>query len=291
MDRGAVTQPPVSFAVLGLGRLGSCLARALIAANLPLKVVASARREVAEAQATQLGTNVRAVLPAELGQHAAVIFVTVPDAQVEAATSGLPLSAAHALVHTSGSLGLDVLAAVSGRGVRVGLMHPLQAFAAAAGPDRFHGIHMGVEANDPVLERQLEWVASALGGQAFSLRGVDRAAYHAAAVFVSNYVVALHTAAAQIWAQAGLPPESARAALAPLTTGAASAIAQHPLPAALTGPLVRGDHATIARHLQALKGDPALDSLYRALAEQLLTLSLGHSAAQRAALTKILREP
>ena len=82
---------------------------------------------------------------------------------------------------------------------------------------------------------------TALGASPLDLSGVDRARYHAAAVLASNYVIALHEAAARAFELAGLPRKAARGALAPLTLGAANALAGLPLEQALTGPLARGD--------------------------------------------------
>jgi predicted short-subunit dehydrogenase-like oxidoreductase (DUF2520 family) len=285
-----VTQPILRCGVLGLGRLGTCLVRALRAASWPVTAIASARSESARELASELGRDVLPVSGAELGQHAELIFLAVPDARVSEVSEGLPLSAAHALVHTSGVLGLDVLANARTRGARIGVMHPLQAFASGADPTRFKGIHVGIEASDAALVRTLEAIAGALGASTFSLQGIDRAGYHAAAVFASNYVVALHAAATRIWQRAGLPEERARAALAPLTQGAAHAIAQHDLADALTGPLVRGDAATLTRHLQAIASDVPLASLYRALGRELLRLPLALDDAARARLLAALAE-
>lgn len=259
--------------VLGLGRLGSCLARALHAAQLTPVALASRRRSVAEQLASELpGAQVMDV--DALAQATDVLFIAVPDASLRSVCEGMPLTAANALVHLSGVHALDVLSAAADRGAQVGALHPLQAFPQHAGVERFRGIHAGVEASCASLRAQLEQTARALGAVPFSLQGVDRAAYHAAAVFASNYVVALHAAAAEVWRRAGLAPETARSALAPLTLGAAQAISERELPLALTGPLARGDVASVSRHLDALQDDPARAALYRALARELLLLPL-----------------
>jgi predicted short-subunit dehydrogenase-like oxidoreductase (DUF2520 family) len=83
-------------------------------------------------------------------------------------------------------------------------------------------------------------------------------------------------AAARTWAAAGLPEATAREALAPLLLGAARSIAGRELPDALTGPVARGDVATVERHLAALADEPDLLELYRRLAAELLRLPLGH---------------
>jgi predicted short-subunit dehydrogenase-like oxidoreductase (DUF2520 family) len=274
--------------VLGLGRLGACLARSLAAAGVKQISVASRERAAAERFASEIG--VHAVDAPEIAGSSSLVFLAVPDAQVRSVCEALPLTAAHSLVHLSGVLGLDCLEAAAERGAKIGALHPLQAFPLHAGSDRFRGIYTGIEASDAVLVTELEAIARGLGATPFSLAGVERAAYHAAAVIASNYVVALHAAAGEVWQLAGLPLATARAALAPLTLGAAQAIAERELPAALTGPVARGDVASVASHLQALHGDHVHAALYRALARELLRLPLGLSAEAHSALAALLNE-
>lgn len=275
--------------VLGLGRLGECLARSLAAAGVKQIAVASRVRADAARVAADIGAH--PVDASAIAGAADLLFVAVPDAQVRIACAGLPLTAAHSVVHLSGALGLEALQPAAARGAKTGAWHPLQAFPRAAGSDRFCGISIGIEASDPGLATALEGIARVLGAAPFSLAGVDRAAYHAAAVFASNYVVALHVAAAEVWQRAGLPLATARGALAPLTLGAAQAIAGHELPQALTGPIARGDAGSVASHLQALQEHPIHARLYRALGRELLRLPLALPAELRAALDALLNEP
>ena len=137
----------------------------------------------------------------------------------------------------------------------------------------------------------LAGIATDLGARTVPLAGVDRALYHAAAVLIANDAVALAAAATRAWTLAGLPQDAAREALAPLLLGAASSIAALPLAEALTGPLARGDIATVERHLDALARDPTLAALYRALAAELLRLPLAHSEATAARLRALLDTP
>jgi predicted short-subunit dehydrogenase-like oxidoreductase (DUF2520 family) len=279
------------IAVLGLGRLGSCLARALAAAGVTQIAIATRERAAAEQIASNLGAGVHAVDASEIADRAELVFLAVPDAAVRDTCDALPLTATHAVVHLSGVLGLDSLEPAAVRGASIGALHPLQAFPACSSADRFRGVYTGIEASDPALTAQLEAIARVLGATPFSLAGVDRAAYHAAAVLTSNYVVALHAAAAEVWRVAGLPPSAARAALAPLTLGAAQAIAERELPQALTGPIARGDVRSVASHLQVLQADPERAALYRALARELLRLPLGLSAETQQALAALVDEP
>jgi predicted short-subunit dehydrogenase-like oxidoreductase (DUF2520 family) len=96
-------------------------------------------------------------------------------------------------------------------------------------------------------------------------------AYHAAAVLASNYVVALLAAAERLLADAGVPGEGGRAALAALAAGAVANVAERGPVAALTGPIARGDADTVRRHLARLS--PEDRSLYCVLARETVELA------------------
>ncbi|HEX7479639.1 MAG TPA: DUF2520 domain-containing protein [Polyangiales bacterium] len=272
-----------SVGIVGTGRLGSALARALLAAGYELAVVASFGGQSAGRLARSLGASVRALPVAEVPAQASLIFLAVPDGRIESVCEALPVHAGHAVVHTSGAQGLAPLASARAAGAQVGAFHPLQSFSESAGPGAFGSISIGVEA-EGALAAALQRCCERLGARALWLQGVDRARYHAAAVFASNYVVALQLAAAQAWELAGLPRAQAEVALAPLTLAAAQNLLDAEPARALTGPVARGDVQTVERHLAALADNPELLLLYRALGAQLLQLPLALTPETRARL-------
>jgi len=124
-----------------------------------------------------------------------------------------------------------------------------------------------------------------------NIRGQARPLYHAAAVMASNHLVALIDAAQGLLSEAaGVDRETALRALAPLVRSSVSNVLNHGPGAALTGPVERGDGATVAAHLQALAATPVAD-LYRAAGLHTLDLArrkgLDAGAAQR--IEKVLR--
>ncbi len=256
--------------IIGAGRLGTTLAAALANAGYRVDVAKSTRQIAGVARSCDL------------------VFLTVPDGAIAAVCESIPWEPRHRVVHCSGALGLDVLSAAAAAGASTGCFHPLQTFPAGEPePGRFEGISAGVEAAEP-LGSLLEQMAIALGGSPFRLEGVDRAMYHAAAVVASNLVVALASAATRLWALAGLPQETGREALSPLVLAAAHNISTLDLAAALTGPIARGDAATVERHLMALRADPGLAEIYRLLSAELLRLPLGHAPVVAARLRELL---
>ncbi len=189
-------------------------------------------------------------------------------------------------VHCSGALGLDALAPLSDH--PVGSFHPLQSFPAPRPPSAFQGITVAVDASTTALERRLGQLASDIGARPRHVGDNDRVLYHAAAVFASNYVVAVVAEAVKVLSAAGWAQEDAVHALIPLINGVVDNIARTGPTAALTGPIRRGDVDTVMRHLQALKrlrGEPPIEAVYRMLGQVALELAkeagLDHAAAGR----------
>ncbi len=269
-----------SIGIIGAGRVGGALADALLKSGRPLDAVASRTIEGAEALGSHL-PFVAATPIEDLVASNDLVFLAVPDDEIETLAGELAWRPEQAVVHLSGGRGLEVLAAVTAAGGIAGCLHPLQTFPSGEEPaqarTRFEGVACGVEAPEP-LGALLEAIVDDLGARSFRLEGVDRAAYHAAAVLVSNDVVATMAAATRAWMLAGLPADGARAALSPLLLASATAIAERPLAEALTGPVARGDVETVRQHLESLVAEPELRALYQQLASVLLRLDLGHAS-------------
>ena len=181
----------------------------------------------------------------------------------------------HAL-HTSGLHPAAALAPLRAAASGIAGCHPLVAIAAPSA-GRFRGITFGVE-GDPASVAFAGEIAAAAGGTTMAIRPGQKAVYHLAAVFGSNFLVACLAVAVRLLgrsreAEAGdvhpfEDPDDLLEALIPLATSAVGNVAQAGLARGLTGPIARGDVGTVRRHLEAL--DPAARDLYRALAAELL---------------------
>jgi predicted short-subunit dehydrogenase-like oxidoreductase (DUF2520 family) len=281
--------PPQSQRIgfIGAGRLAASLAVGLQSVGYCVAAVSSAHEDSATRLASSLASPASVRSPQDVASSCDLVFLTVPDAEIEALAASLEWHRGQAVVHCSGALGLEALAPAAARGAATGCLHPLQSFPSRDGdPARFRGVTCGIEAAG-ALSEALAAMVTDLGASAVRLEGVDRAQYHTAAVFASNYVVSLMAAAGEVWAAAGLPPESARPALVPLLLGASQNVARHELRDAHTGPVARGDVATVERHLAALE-DPAVRELYCRLGAELLRLGLPHSPEVAARLRALL---
>ncbi len=163
--------------------------------------------------------------------------------------------------------------------LRTGVFHPLQTFR--RGPEAVQnvaGTYFGIDADAP-LRDQLMQLARDLRGHPFDLSGIDLALYHAAAVFAANYPTTLLAEAIALAVEAGLDADTARQGMTTLLAGAVNNLRNLAPADAITGPASRGDQGTIERHLEALKGDPELQRLYRLLADRTKLLTLNKEAA------------
>jgi predicted short-subunit dehydrogenase-like oxidoreductase (DUF2520 family) len=174
------------------------------------------------------------------------------------------------VVHLSGALGLDALAALSDHAR--GSFHPLQSFPMPREPGAFRGITIGVDATTTALLRRLRALARALGAKPKQVSDADRAVYHAAAVFASNFVDVVVAEAVRMLAGIGWSEDESLAALLPLVEGAVSNLRLRGPVKALTGPIRRGDAETVTRHLRVVDRP----DLYRMLA--LVALEMAQQA-------------
>jgi predicted short-subunit dehydrogenase-like oxidoreductase (DUF2520 family) len=156
------------------------------------------------------------------------------------------------------------LTAAAEQGAGTFSLHPLQTFPDGATP--VEGTPAAIAGSSAEALAFARALAEALGMRPFDVPEERRAAYHAAAAIASNLLVALEESAAELLGRAGI--ENARELLAPLVLRTAANWAERG-PAALTGPIVRGDRATVEGHRAALaERAPELLPLYDALAER-----------------------
>jgi predicted short-subunit dehydrogenase-like oxidoreductase (DUF2520 family) len=195
------------------------------------------------------------------------------------------------VTHVSGATGLDVLSPLRERGARRLATHPLQTFPDVDGAVRaLPGCRIAITADDDDGFVFGERLATELGAIPFRLRDDLRPLYHAAAVFASNYLVATTAVAERLFATSGVPDPAD--AMRPLQMATLDNIARLGTGAALTGPAVRGDTATITRNLEALaEHAPDTVAVYVAMCRVALDLAVGAgrlSEAGRAAVVVVL---
>jgi predicted short-subunit dehydrogenase-like oxidoreductase (DUF2520 family) len=181
-----------------------------------------------------------------------LVLLCVPDraiAEVAAATTQGPWVA-----HVSGATPLAAL----DPHMRRFSVHPLQTFTRARGAEQLDGAFAAVSAETDEAHEVALWLARTLGLEPFTLADSKRVAYHAGAAIASSYLVTLRRAAGALLQAAGAPPE----ALDPLMRRTIENDFE------LTGPIARGDWATVDAHVAAIHAErPELEAMYVTLAE------------------------
>ncbi len=251
-DRDRNPRAPTALTIVGPGRVGRAIAAAATVAGIDAALIG---RDGEGGGAPQ----------------AEAALLCVPDSEIEVACCSYTrhLGATRFVGHTSGATGLGALRAATSAGASAFSLHPLQTIRGEAAD--LAGAFCAVSGSDPDALVVAESLARALGMSPFEVLEEKRAAYHAAAAIASNFLVTLEESAAELLEGCGIP--DARELLAPLVLRSAANWTEHGS-SALTGPIARGDEATVARHLEALaETDPQLLDLYRALAERTVELA------------------
>ncbi len=226
--------------------------------------------------------------------RATVVLVAVQDRELDAALAALapaPLAPGAVVLQASGSAEPAAAAVLRAAGVPGGTFHPLVPLAdPRQAPALLRGAWVGV-AGDPPALAAARALAERLGAHTLDIPAGERARYHAAAVFASNFPVVLAAVAERLLSAAGVAPHEAGPAVRHLLSAAAANLARgDDAAAALTGPVARGDAATIVAHLRALAADPEALELYRALAHATLGVAQasGGSAESLTAVADVL---
>jgi predicted short-subunit dehydrogenase-like oxidoreductase (DUF2520 family) len=237
----------IALAVIGAGRAGGSIAAAARAAGIEVR--AAGRGDALEAC-----------------RHSEAALLCVPDAAIGAAAAAIAgvVPPLRFVGHVSGAAGLDSLAVASGAGAETFSLHPLQTLPDARSD--LTGAACAIGGSSDGATAFAESLAEALGMRPFALDEEARAAYHAAAAIASNFLVVLEESASELLDR--LEIDDGRALLAPLVLRTAANWADRG-PGALTGPIARGDEATVERHRAALgEHAPDLLPLYDELAER-----------------------
>lgn len=273
-----MTTPTPRTFIVGAGPVATALAGALRLGGVPVLGLWARNPASARTAGTVAGVASFSAAPPDLLLESDAIIVAVRDdaiAEVASTLVGTGLvGARHVLLHCSGAVAAsDVFAGVRGALAGVATMHPLRALNDGRSAMRaIAGTVFGIEGDAAGLACARALV-QAMAGRPLALEGEQMAAYHAAAAMASNFVVALLDGASSLLASAGVSAEDAAAALVPLARGAIDNVADRGTAAGLTGPIRRGDRATVERHLGALAPSPELAALYRALGLQTVALA------------------
>jgi len=205
----------------------------------------------------------------------AVIILAVPDDAIRPLAGVLAdagtIGSQQVVLHLSGVHGQEALGPLVGSRAALGSLHPLQTISdPERAAERLKGAWAAVEGMPRAVEAA-ERLAQDVGLRPFRIASQAKPMYHAGAVFASNYFVVVEAVAQRLLRHAGLTDAEAWQALRPLVEGTLENLARLGPLGALTGPVARGDEATVRRHVEALTQDDA--ALYRVLGRAALELA------------------
>jgi predicted short-subunit dehydrogenase-like oxidoreductase (DUF2520 family) len=243
----------LNIGFVGAGTTGTALAARLDQQGFVIKAVCSRTLSSAERLAKRVENCLVFETAQEVADNVQLVFVTTPDDAISSIASSVKWRRNQYAVHCSGAHSTDILEPAKTYGASTGGFHPLQTFADVEQAfNNLPGSTFAIEA-EGTLQTILKEVAISLKGEIVLLKAEDKAVYHAAAVFASNYLVTLVKMATDLWSDFGVSRQQSIKALLPLMRGTLQNIQNVGLPDCLTGPIARGDFGTINKHLDTLK--------------------------------------
>jgi len=259
-------KPLINF--IGAGNLGKTIARLIVnhdlgtiqgIANRTLKSSVEASKFISEGTPYTIGS----LPPAD------ITFVTTPDDDIQKCCEDLVLNSQlkkeSIILHCSGSLSSQILTSAKKYNCHVASVHPMKSFAnPTLNVSQYTGTYCAIE-GDPEATLILHNFFRDIGSITYDIDGSKKGSYHAAGVFASNYIVALCHEAISCLEDATVNDEVAAKVILNLMRGTLDNLEANRSPIkSLTGPIKRGDAATIQKHLNSLH-NPRVLSLYKQL--------------------------
>jgi len=292
----------LSISIVGAGRLGAALAERLDQAGYSISQIIARTSQPSMANAGALAEKLHAqtasIHEEQINEEqikeeqikADVVWFCVPDEQVSrAATAFRPGQWKGKIAfHSSGVLTSEALQRLRKQGARIASVHPLMTFVHGSVP-QLAGVPFAIE-GDRAAVRVAKQIVNKLKGHAIHLRTQDKVAYHAFATMVCPLLVSLLAAAEKTAALAGMSAAEARRRMMPILRQTLANYENLGPAGAFSGPIVRGDTATIRQHLKPLAAIPPARNAYAALANDALEyLPSRNNAEIRAALREFIQ--
>jgi len=266
------TSKQLTASIVGTGNLGTALALTLPLAGYKVKFVA-VRRKSGNRRASSLARKVKAQL-VELGKHILdtdIVWLTVPDDSIAAVARTLAEAQrwkGTIVFHSSGAISSDELAPLREKGARVASVHPMMTFVRGVVPE-MRGVAFAVE-GDRLATGVARDIVQWLGGEMLTIRRQNKVLYHAFGSFASPLVISLMASLEQVGEAAGVRKRHIKRVMVPLLLQTLRNYLYGDAASAFSGPLARGDIATVRKHLEALKVVPESREVYVALTRSAL---------------------
>jgi len=267
----ASRRPTIS--IVGPGNLGTALAVTLSAAGYKVESIAMRRgsRGASRARALTRRLGARLFIVGSETITGDIVWITVADDAIADVARIIAKSGdwkGKIVFHSSGALTSDELAPLRAKGARVASVHPMMTFVRGKTPD-MSDVAFAIE-GDASAARVANSIVAKIGGKGFAIRKKNKALYHVFGSFASPLLIALLAAMEDVALAAGIEKKDIRSDALPLLRRIWGNYLVHGAGVAFTGPLMRGDAATVEKHLAALRKLKPHSHVYTALATSAL---------------------
>ena len=262
-----------TITLIGAGNLAQALGPALNAAGYKIDFVAARETASSRRRAAMLARLLEARTQSlkDAGPSSDIIWIChTDDALTETAKllARKPGWAGKIVLHSSGALSSDVLAALKRKGASTASLHPMMTFVSGATP-RMEEVPFAVEGDRRAVLVARKIVRD-MGAESFAIQKAAKPLYHALGSFSSPLIVAALVTAERVGRGAGLTASQTRRVMAPILRQTMKNYIERGAAAAFSGPIKRGDINTVVRHLKELQRVPEAIEVYRALVKSAL---------------------
>jgi predicted short-subunit dehydrogenase-like oxidoreductase (DUF2520 family) len=269
----------MNVGVIGAGRLGSAFAMTLSKAGFCIGGIYSKSEESSTLLCNKLGIERENTIEAAV-QNSDIILLAVPDNRIGDIASEIASCIDKQylnnkiFLHLSGAMTSEVLQSLEDVGAFTGSFHPIQTFADRDnGWQKLYNCYFGFEGCGEA-QKYVETIVDKLQGKLVFIKKDQKNLYHAAACIISNYTVTLFHIVYQMLIKAGIDDKLATDAFLPLLKNTADNIGTLGHINALTGPISRGDHSVVSKHIDALSKEiPEYEAIYKMLGRHTVDLA------------------
>jgi predicted short-subunit dehydrogenase-like oxidoreductase (DUF2520 family) len=250
-----------NIVVIGTGNVSYHLVKTFISNDLRILQVVARSEKAVKKFSQYFKVPVITSAPTLLAE-ADLYVLAVNDENIEEAAQALNLNG-HLVVHTSGTVSMDILQPISSNH---GVVYPLQTLS--CGRDiNFRQVPVCIEASSNENLNLLDNLARKISDNVYQVDSLKRKSLHLAAVFASNFSYHMYTVAARILESENIDPEI----LEPLILETARKAFQSGPGTAQTGPAARNDRAVIQQHLELLRDHKLYSEIYQLISESIIS--------------------
>ena len=281
---------------IGIGKMGKALAVALATHGYSVTACYS-RSATSTSELKELLPRCFITSTAqEVVDRTNLVFITIPDDLIQSYVQDLRVNENQGFVHCSGSLPRSILNNANSKARFTGMFHPYQTLAGIDSPadavGRLSGITFAIDAEGWLLDQLISFGES-LDSRTIHVPASDLGIYHSSAVLVCGFLATLLHCAISLWEEMGHNKDDAMKAILPLATSTLSNIGNLGVLPSMTGPIYRGDIATIENHISSLiSRTPQIVDVYTSLFQASLPIAqqLGADSPTISALETLIKD-